>query len=657
MPAVRFACPLDCYDTCGLVADVQNGRVVRIRGDADHPFTRGKVCIKGKRLLQRQYHPQRLRQPLKRIGDALRPVTWEEALDSLAESLSAIRERLGTTAVLHYAESGHEGLSKRVDHIFFNCYGGVTRPKGSLCWGAGMAAQSFDFGQARSHAPEDIARARVILIWGRNPAATGPHLVPFLKQARRRGARIFLIDPLTTATAGLAEEHLRIRPGTDGALALAMAHLLVNWDLIDKAWLSANTIGWRRFIAALAPYSPKWAARETGLSVETIAAVARAYGETAPAAILLGLGLQRYRNGGQTIRCIDALGALTGNIGRSGGGVSYANRHTSPWISGLVQESALQAENRRSFALPKLAAALTELRDPPIAMAVISKANPLVQAPDTRALTRAFADLPTTVVFDHFLTDTARHADWVLPTTTVLEEADLFFSAMFSPYLLYSPQVVAPPEGVMGEFDVFRQLARRLGLEAYPDMEKERFLERSLLPLTERYGLTLAQLSSAPFALPNTAVPWEDGIFETTSQKYELYSRGAAAVGCDPLPAYHPPRGAMPRFPLRLLTPHRHDSLHSQGFAFEEGMTEAFVHPEELRRHDLLTGTEVRLVGETGSVAVTLHGTPGVPPGVVKVYEGWWHKSGAINRLVGQQLSDMGLQAAYYDAFCRIEAT
>lgn len=655
MASVRFACPLDCYDACGLVAEVEDGRVVRIRGDHDHPFTRGKVCIKGKGLLRRQYHPQRLLQPLKRVGGELRPATWDEALDTLAARLIAIKQGPGTQAVLHYADGGYEGVSKKVDEVFFNCYGGVTEPTGSLCWGAGIAAQNYDLGMARSHAPQDIAKARLILIWGRNPAATGPHLVPFIQQAKKAGARIILIDPLSTATAGLADTHLAVRPGTDGALALGVAHLLVGWGRIDETWLADNALGWRRFTATLKSCTPQWSAGQTGLSVAAIEALAEAYGSAKPAAILLGIGLQRYENGGSTVRCIDALAALTGNIGRSGGGVSYANRHTSPWISKAIKASAARGVNRRSFPLPRLADALANTRDPAIEMAVITKANPLVQAPDTQALNRAFEAIPFTVVFDQFLTDTARRADWVLPATTILEEEDLVFSGMFSPYLVYSPKVVAPPEGVMSEYEVFRQLARRLDLNGYPDVDKKTFLERCLAPLTDQYGLTLADLDAKPFCLPETEVPWRSGGFDTPSGKYELFSRRAVDAGLDALPTYCPPVRPDEDYPLRFITPHRHDSLHSQGFAFEENTTEAFVHPDELEQAGIAAGRRVRLVSGVGSLEVRIGADRRVRRGVVMIYEGWWQKSGAVNRLVAQGVSDMGSQATYYDTFCRMD--
>jgi anaerobic selenocysteine-containing dehydrogenase len=254
-----------------------------------------------------------------------------------------------------------------------------------------------------------------------------------------------------------------------------------------------------------------------------------------------------------------------------------------------------------------------------------------------------------------FMTDTAHAADLVLPCTSILEEEDLVFSSMFTPYLTYAERAVPPPEGVLGEYELFRRLARRMGLTAYPDMPAREFLTRTLRPLTEAFGVTLETLAKAPFKVPGNDVPWSAGDFATLSGRYEFYSRRAAADGLTPLPTYHPPRPAPPDYPLRLLTPHHAHSMHSQQFAFRRDRPEAALHPEEIERGGLTSGQHVRVASAQGHIRAVLATDPGIPPGILKMDQGWWQQSGAVNRLTADTLSDMGENAAYFETFCRVE--
>lgn len=653
---LKFACPLDCFDACGLLAEVADGRVVGLKGDPDHPVTRGRICVKGKKLLERLYHPQRLLAPRLKDGEKWKTIPWETAIDIVARQLENAIQTCGRHAILYYADSGYGGLVKSVDRLFFNRLGGVTVPRGSLCWAAGMAAQRYDFGDVRGHAPHDLVRARCIVVWGRNPVATNPHLVPFLQKARQRGARLIVIDPLKTLSARQADIHLQPRPGTDGALALGMAHHLITSQRVDETFLSRHTHGFNRFADSLQAFTPERATAVTGLDADTIRRTAAQYADASPSSIIIGMGLQRYANGGQTVRCIDALAALTGNIGRSGGGANYANRSITRWIDrdGGTQSDA-PPPDPRTFPLPRMARFIRSAENPPIKVMMIAKANPLVQVPDSRAMQAALARVPFKVVVDMFMTDTARAADLVLPCTSILEEEDLVFSSMFSPYLNYSRQVVAPPEGLCGEYDLFRHLARRLNLTGYPDIPARHFLENAIRPLTREFGLTIDRLQAAPFKLPHDDIPWSDGKFATPSGRYEFYSNAAMQDGGPPLPTYIPPLDAPPAFTLRLLTPHHAHSLHSQHFAFRHDAPVASIHPDAPERQGLVSGQTIQVVSPQGRIPARLEPDPGVPPGILKIDQGWWHQSGAVNRLTNDTLSDMGENAAYFETFCRIE--
>jgi anaerobic selenocysteine-containing dehydrogenase len=655
--AVKFTCPLDCFDACALVAAVEDGRVVSIRGDKDHPVTDGFCCRKGLRHLERLYHPERLRTPLKKSGRDWIPVSWDEALDRIAGELGSCIRQHGSASILHYAASGYGGLIKRVDDVFFNTLGGASVPRGSLCWGAGMAAQTYDFGAVRGHHPRDMAKARTILVWGRNPMDTNIHLVPHLRRARRNGARVFLIDPRVSASTELADRHLAVRPATDGALALGIAHVILQNNWHDRHFLRNRTLGFDAYRRQLDDFPPERVAHITGIPREDIEAVARAYGLHKPAAVILGYGLQRYANGGNTVRCIDALGAITGNIGTSGGGVNYANRTFPPYIAGELAKSQSLARNRRTFPVARLAEFIETADAPPIDCLFVLKANPLVQSPHLHKTLTAFQKVPFKTAVDMFMTDTARHCDLVLPCTSVLEEEDVIYSSMFSPYLHFSEKAVEPPVGVMSEFDLFRTLAERMGLDLYPRHSRRRFLQEAIRPLTGSFGIDIGALRQRTyFRLPGGDVPWKNAVFETPSGKYEFFSERARSDGLSPLPVFIPPPPPDPDYPLRLLTPHWKQSLHSQHFAFIDTRPTAYLHPQTLTgTNTLQEGAAAVLVSPRGRLTATVRTDPGLPEDAVLIYQGWWHKSGAVNFLTDDRLSDMGEQAAYYDCFCRIE--
>ena len=502
--------------------------------------------------------------------------------------------------------------------------------------------------------PHDIAQARTVIIWGRNPLETNPHLISFLETVRANGGQVVVIDPLRTATAAWADHHIPIRPGTDGALALAMARHLIDNDLVDRGYIDRHTLGFRRFRKSLRAFDLAAAAAATGVAPDTMADLARTYAQHRPASIIIGYGVQRYRNGGQTVRCIDALAALSGQIGISGGGANYANRSIRRRLQPDVLASQSRAVRQRTFPLAQMGRFLREAQAPPVAALMIAKANPLVQMPDAASLGQAFATVPFKVVVDLFMTDTARAADLVLPATHVLEEEDLIYSSMFSPYLNYSPQVVAPPPGVISEYTLFQRLARRMGLDHYPRLTPSAFLQQTVAPLLTQCKTSWEELQQAPVRIPEDDVPWADGDFATPSGKYEFYSAQAAAEGHAPLPVFLAPAPAQASYPLRLLTTHYRHALHSQHFMDRRDRPEAYLHPGEAHRMGIAAGTPICLESPRGSLVATAAPTPRIPPGVVQIYQGWWRQSGIVNTLTGDNLSTMGENAAYFETFCRI---
>jgi anaerobic selenocysteine-containing dehydrogenase len=478
--------------------------------------------------------------------------------------------------------------------------------------------------------------------------------VPSIRQARQAGATIVLIDPRRTASADLADHHIVIRPATDGALALAMAHTIIATDRYDMKYIKKRVIGFERLREAIQGFTPEWASDITGIPLETIRSLAQMYSGKSPASIVIGYGLQRYCNGGNTVRSIDILGAITGNIGISGGGVNYANHFFPRFIGGDLKRSRARARNRRTFSIAQLAEYLESERKPPIQCIFVTKSNPLVQGPDINRTIEAFKSVGFKVVVDMFMTDTARHADIVLPCTSVLEEEDIIFSSMFSPYVNYSGQAVSPLGGILSDYDIYVALAERMGVSDFPSDGRRRFLERAIEPLTDAFGVSLSDLEQGPFSIPEDFIPWENGQFSTPSGKIELYSEEALADGHSPIATFIQPKTAHSDYPLRLLTPHRRASMHSQHFAFIDDIPEAVVRPETLRDFNLTEGARANVWSEKGEIIVKIRSDQGAAADAVTIDQGWWHKSGSVNKLISDQISEMGEQAAYYECFVNI---
>ncbi len=665
MNTFKTACPLDCWDQCALLVREDQGRVISIEPDSSQKVTGNLICKKGRMHLERLYHPERLLYPLLKQDGLFNVISWPEAVKLITGKISGAIEKDGPLSLLHFYDGGYGGLLKNIESRFFSALGGCTTGEGNLCWGAGLRAQKYDFGASVGHPYEDLSNARLVIIWGRNPAHTSLHLLPHIRQARKKGTRVILIDPLRTATAEIVDEHISIKPGSDGALALAMAREMIVNGWIDRRFIKQSCSGYEHFAAMCADYTPQVAASLTGLTDVEIERLAYCYAEHKPTAILIGIGLQRHSNGGSTVRAIDALAALSGNIGVAGGGATYANFQISPQVDHAYLEGEDLGPQKRSFTKPQLAAALEELQNPPVNFLYISRANPLVQVGDSGRLRRAMAAVPFIVTSEHFMTDTAAASDLVLPAAAFLEAEDLFFNSMSHQYLVYGSRVVAPAGECRPEYDLFRELAVRLGLSGFPDLEPDQLLSKLIEPLTKKTGITLDQIKrETPLLLPvNTAIPWVDGRFKTADGKYNFYAAGAEKEGGDALPCYREPlelgdqsmrdRG----FRYWFATPHARETIHSTHRLPSYAETpQAFLHPLTAEAEDLSEGERIKVVSKRGSIEVVVKITDRVPPDTVMVYQGWWHCSGAaVNNLTSDRTTDIGKQAAYYDCLCRID--
>lgn len=642
MKEVITSCTCDCPDTCSIIATVSGGKVTRIQGNPDFEVTRGFLCPKSAGFLKRVFSPERVLYPLRKEGSGWKRIGWDEAADVIAEKIEVALRQAGPLSLFYFREGGSLAALKSVNERFFNLLGGATFATGSLCGGAGIAGQTRDFGLRTAHDPFDLLNSSLIVIWGRNPAWTNVHLVPILKEARRHGTRLVLIDPVRTATADFVDVHVAPVPGTDGWLAAGMAKTLAEEGLIDRGFLARHTLGAERFLAEVDGADLRVISQITGVSIEQIRELAILYGNAKPAAVVGGWGLQRRRHGAATYRMIDALGALTGNIGVSGGGVSHGMDEMR-WFDKGVRLSGRGAV-RREIPKPRTGRGLLEATDPAIRVAIVTAGNPLNQCPNTETVRQAFATVDFVVVMDMFMTDTARAADIVLPATHFLQERDVLGSYWHN---FVMPVNVA--QARLGEektdLEAFALIGKRLALD--PDLrdDPDPYLESLIRPL-EREGITLKTVMDGPVRPPSAVdVPFRDGHLPTASGRFEF-------VGEITLPETTESR----EYPYHLISPHPAERSHSQlAEGFMRTLPTVYVPVEVASRCGLTEGARVSVETPQGALGCITSITASLRQDTLVIHEGWWeHLGGSVNRLTPDSLSDAGLSATYNDVMCRI---
>lgn len=651
-------CSQDCYDNCAVLAKVEDGKLLSLQGNPLHPQTGTWLCAKGKAYLERVYHPARVTAPLLKNCNRWEQISWDHAYDLIAGKLQHILDKFGPLAILHYDDFGSSGALKVLARRFFNALGGCTYPSGGLCLSAGLAAQRYDFGGNAAHDPADVLHSSLALLWGRDPEKTNQHLLPLLKKVGEQGARLIVINPLPIQTPFKPLLHLlQPKPGTDGALALALSHLLIAGRRYDETFIKQHTLGFQEFKDLVTNYTPSWASNITGLAVEDIETLARLLADTRPVSFLLGWGLQRHANGGQTIRAIDALGALTGSIGVPGGGVNFANSVRS-WNPGLNGSSL--AQHSRNFAYPTIAENIRQAVNPPIKALFVTRANPLCQLPNVAKVLEAFRSIEFKVVIDQFLTDTAREADLVLPCTTYLEEDNLYKNSWHNMIVL-GRKAIEPQGEARSDELIFTELAGKMGLGQHFNRSIEEWLEYALEPLKEQ-GVTLEKLAAGPVRPKNASqVAWSSKQFSTPSGKFEFYSSLAASQGLPALAEYKEPgdRENSQRYPLFLFTPHSKFRINSQ-FANVQATRSLNpeprldIHPEAAESRNIGDGDPVTITSPRGRLNLKARLEPGLRPDTVTLEEGWWHGDEACaNFLTADTVSDMGQGSTFYD--CRVE--
>ncbi|MCB9832615.1 MAG: molybdopterin-dependent oxidoreductase [Planctomycetes bacterium] len=632
-------CNRDCPDACRLDVLVVDGRVTSISGSHEDPITRGFICERTRRFVERQHAPDRFPGPMLRRDGRLEPIGWSAALDLAAEKLATIRAESGPAAILHYRSGGSLGILKALSDRFFAAFGPVTVKTGDICSGAGETAQLIDFGLSESHDLADLVNSRLILIWGKNPHTSGIHLLPILKEAQKRGARLVGIEVRETKLRALCDEFHLIRPGGDFALAMATARALFDRDAVcpDLGDYTDGLEGYRALVTSRS--LADWAAR-AGARPELACRLAELLAEESPASIQVGWGLGRRAGGCAAVRALDALAALSGNIGVPGGGVSfYFGRRTA-----FDQDFGLgpAAEPPRMLREALLGQEILAAREPEIRAVWVTAGNPVTMLPDSGTVREALASREFVVVVDSHPTDTTDVADLVLPCPTLLEDDDLL-GAYGNHFLRASTPAVAPAADVLHEVEIIGGLACRLGLEA--DFSRPvGAWKRLAAARLEARGIGVDRLEREAVINPfRSPVLFADRRFPTASGRMQLITEEPVT-----------PPDLDPEFPLLLLAASDPRSQSSQWSVAARGVADR-VHVNPDSSAGLADGDRLILESRHASIEVTLVHDPGVGPGLALMAKGGMLRDGCCpNLLVAARETDAGGGAVYYDEPVRL---
>lgn len=667
MKKISHGCTLDCADCCKFNVYVKNDDIIKIEGDKEHPYTKGFICKKGLAHLKRLNHSKRIYKPLIKINDKWKEIEFDEAINIMVKKLSYYKSKFGSKSILYYEQYGNGTVLKSIGEKFFNFYGGVSLSKGGPCWSAGIAAQKLDFGDSRSHSLEDMLNSKNIFVWGKNPANTTIHTMQMIKMAKEKGSKIIVIDPIETATAKLADKYIKIKANGDKALALAMGQIIIKNKLYDEKYIKLYVNGFEEYKSYILSLNIKDLSKECGVDISTIEELVKLYCQKY-STILLGFGMQKYKNGGMTIRLIDALGAITGQIGFSGGGVNYANKvypkilNTDPYDSEKFSSNRYYYTNEISEFIEKCNLGNTYYKNDifinheddkgdyelniPIKMAIITKSNLLNQLANINNLKRALSKVEFKVCFDMFITDTVKECDLFIPATSQLESEDLLFSSMMNPYLVYNEKILEPQEKLMDEYYFFMEVAKRLKMSNYPIVTKKEYLEKVIYPLKNiNSDISLEYLKNNYFTL-HKDVAWSDKNFVNESGKFEI-------INCEEIKKFEANK-YKDISKLRLLTNHGRDSLSSQHFMDDDGIAIAYINEKEAKRFNINNNEIIYLKSENGQIKVKINIDKSIGDNIVMMFVGWWERHGNPNFLTNSGISDIGGQITYNETFVEI---
>lgn len=667
------ACPRNCYSTCGLKVIVENNKVVNVTPLSSNLATPKGACLKGLSYVERANSKDRILYPHKRVSNGkFKRISWDEALETIANKLTSIKQTYGSQSVLFYAASGMSGLLNEISGKFWRqIYGGVTTVYGNLCWPAGLEATRLTLGENKHNVPWDLENAKLIVLWGKNPAESNIHEMIPLGKALDNGGKLIVIDPRRTESTQRAELLIQPLPSTDAAIALAVANIIIKNGWIDKEFIDKYVLGYNEFKAHVQQFTPEWASKITGVSVELIEDLAWNIGNVKPMTLIPGYGMQRYTNGGQTVRAILALSVITGNIGKPGACWHYANLQSYVFDDVLepvcyYPPSQPDGITRRSISTARLGADMINTKNPELKMVWVERGNPITQNPDTNIVLKAFRALDFRVVVEQFFTDTALEADIVLPAKNMFEQTDIIGS-YWNPYVQLRQKVVEPAGEVKPETEIYYLLAKKLGftdeqlngvLIPPGDEYVEKFLNDKLSHFP---NLSLEIIKEAPVLAPGLQkIAFSDFNFSTPSGKIELFSEQANEKWVvNNLPTYEPAKEIIDDqrndFPLLLMSPNTKNRIHSQFGNLEiikmvSGPPTININPSDAEIRGIKNGNLVEVYNDRGRFTIIAELSFQVRVGCVVIPNGWWNTQGApVNVLSAGRETDMGHGSAFHN--------
>jgi len=665
----KAVCSLDCPDQCGLLLHKKDGKIVKVQGDPDHPVTQGNICNKIRNVTARIYDEKRLTTPLKRVGakgeGKFEPISWDEAIHSITDRWKELIASDGPESILPYSYYGNMGklTAEGMDRRFFHRMGASLLDR-TICQAAGITGYRYTMGGNLGIDPEDTVHSKLMIFWGVNAVSTNMHQITLTQKARKNGAKLVVIDVHKNQTGKMADWFIPILPGTDGALALGIMHILFAENLVNEEFLKEYTVGHEELREHVVQYDPETVSNITGVPVDDIYKLARMYGETSPSYIRIGNGFQHHDNGGMATRAIACLPALTGQWLEKGGGAIKSNSgYLLPNTARLQRPELLENKNTRLINMNQIGQALTEL-DPPVKALYVYSSNPAIVAPDSNKVNKGLKrDDLFLVVHDLFLTETAKYADIVLPATASYENTDLYTSYWHNYMQLQQP--VIPPYGESkANVEVFRLLARGMGFEE-PELyeTEEEMIADSLAKANNPYieGFTFEKLAENHF-LKAHVKPLFPGKLPTPSGKIELYSEQMKQDGLFPLPVYAPLQEDG-NLPFHFIPAPNHNFLNSTFSNNEKHVSlekepKLHINEQDAKELGIEDGDKVRVWNHRGECELKAAVGENVLPGVV-VSQGIWADAPGtkqlVNALTPDRLSDMGGGATFFSGKVGIE--
>lgn len=668
---VHSVCSKDCYGSCPIEISVENGKVTSVNPAKASEVNKGLICVKGKTYpIESLYHKDRITTPLKRIGHKgegkFEAISWDEAFECLIKQFTTNKENYGAESIAYYRGSGTFGVMGDYGKGFWNQLGNYTTTYGTLCDGAGSTAIVHTYGEKKQNHGVHLEKASLILLWGSNPANTTIQLMHYINKSVKKGCKLVVIDPRKSESSKGCALHIKPNCGTDGLLALGLAKRLMEENLIDKPFIEKHTLGFQAYKEMVEGIKLDQVYEETGVSkeeLEDLVALIRANPEFA---LIGGIGVQRYSNGGQTLRAISLISALTGNIGKGNAGFYHSDKQAPSLRWPYASETPKSI--RQAIGLSTFGKDLAGLKNPEIKMLWIEQANPAVSNPDTNQVTKALKEIDFVVVLDQFITDTGKWADLILPTTTTPEERDLI-TAYGHSYVQYKEQAIEPVDSCKKECTIYRTLGEKMGMDLQYLPEDSEALLQDVLDASD-INTTLEVLKNKAFLTEGyEEIAFENLVFKTPSGKIEFYSASVKEHwGANPLPVYEPvvegkdkTPGLYKKYPLNFFSyhhKHRINSQFNQVESLKNSMGKPFLLMNEgdAKKRGIVDESPIKIYNDRGHIECFAKISQDIKEGMIALSFGWDESyKASINKLTQSVPSDMGHGTAFHNCLVEVE--